>query len=326
MANSQARAAGSRQVTVALVNNMPDGAFADTEEQFRRAVTGGPDGDAVELRLYSIDELPRSEATTELIRASYLDLDDLWSNPPDALIITGTEPVQAQLPYEPYWPVLARLVEWAASAVPTTMLSCLAAHACALMFDGIERVQRPAKCSGVFTGKLGNSGDAIAAGLPDAVPIPHSHVYEVPEDALVDAGYRIIIGAGETGAGWSVATRNFREGLLVLCQGHPEYSTVSLLREYRRDVRRFLLGRGALPYPALPKGYLGPEAVAILDEFKERASAPGVDAAELAKRFPFDEVAATVENTWDPSSWILYRNWLEIARDAAGIRAATARA
>ena len=49
--------------------------------------------------------------------------------------------------------------------------------------------------------------DPLATGLPDTVRIPHSRVNDVPEAALVDAGYRIVVGTGDSGAGWSVAAR-----------------------------------------------------------------------------------------------------------------------
>jgi homoserine O-succinyltransferase len=309
-----------RPITVALVNNMPDSAFLDTEDQFRRAASAGPDGRSAELRLYTITEIPRSESVSTMIQSRYRPLDQLWTNPPDALIITGTEPAQVQLSYEPYWPYLARLLEWAAAAVPTTLLSCLAAHASTLLFDGIDRVPRPVKCSGVFAGTVQDPSDPLAFGLPRLVPVPHSRVNDVPETALAGAGYRIVVGSGSSGAGWAVAARNEGNGLFVLCQGHPEYGTVSLLREYRRDVRRCVFGRGAVGYPPIPEGYLCPEAVAKLEGFKRRAQTTQLDPRELWATFPYDEVAATVENTWAASSAILYSNWLRLAR--AGVPAA----
>src|SRR5205085_8894313 len=119
---------------------------------------------------------------------------------------------------EPYWPYLARLLEWAADHVPTTLLSCLASHASILLFDGIDRVPRPVKCSGVFAGTVQDPLDPLAAGLPDLVRIPHSRVNDVPEAALVDAGYRIVLGTGSAGVGWAIAAREQGDGLCVLCQ------------------------------------------------------------------------------------------------------------
>ncbi|HTR77796.1 MAG TPA: homoserine O-succinyltransferase [Gemmatimonadaceae bacterium] len=305
----------SRPITVALVNNMPDSAFLDTENQFR-GVTLGPNGAGIEFELYTIKEIPRSEKVAALIEERYRGLDELWIRPPDALIVTGTEPTQAQLRFETSWPYLARLLEWASDHVPTTMLSCLASHASVLLFDGIERVPRPVKCSGVFAGVVEDPRDPLAAGLPGLVAIPHSRLNEVPEAALIAAGYRVVVGTGSSGAGWSVAAREQGNGVFVLCQGHPEYGTLSLLREYRRDVRRSLFGRGAVPYPRLPDGYFGQEAIDKLTEFKRCAHADA-DPRELWPTFPFDEVAETIENTWASASATLYANWLQFARTAS---------
>jgi homoserine O-succinyltransferase/O-acetyltransferase len=313
MVVTETRARVPRPITVALVNNMPDSAFVDTENQFRRAAEC-TDGAEVNFELYTITEIPRSEAVAEVIESRYQGLDQLWRQPPDALIVTGTEPTQVQLSYEPYWPYLARVLEWAATSVPTTLLSCLASHASALLFDGIERVPRSIKCSGVFHGAVENPYDPLAFGLPETVPFPHSRVNDVPEDALIDAGYRIVVGSGDSGAGWAVASRQHDDGgLFVLCQGHPEYGTLSLLREYRRDVRRSLFGRGGVPYPSLPEGYLCPSAVATLEHFAKRARSWNADPRVLWPRFPFEEVAASVENTWATPSATLYANWLSLA-------------
>jgi homoserine O-succinyltransferase/O-acetyltransferase len=302
-----------RPITVALVNNMPDSAFVDTENQFRTAAFAA-DTDGIEFELYTIREIPRSEKVAAVIESRYRGLDELWTRPPDALIVTGTEPTQPQLRFEPYWPYLARLLEWAADHVRTTLLSCLASHASILLFDSIERMPRPMKCSGVFDGFVEDSFDPLATGLPEVVPVPHSRLNDVPESALVDAGYRIIVGSGSARAGWSVAAREQGDSLFVLCQGHPEYGTLSLLREYRRDVRRALFGRGAVPYPRLPEGYLVGEAVERLTDFAAHAQTRWADPRELWASFPYDEAAATVENTWAAASATLYANWVRLAR------------
>jgi homoserine O-succinyltransferase/O-acetyltransferase len=309
-------AAGGRPIVVALVNNMPDSAFVDTEDQFRRATVAGADGVAVELELYAIDEIPRSQAIASVIQSRYRGLDQLWARPPDAMVVTGTEPTQRRLGFEPCWPYLARLLEWAADSVPTTLLSCLAAHASVLLFDGIERVPRARKCSGVFRGSVGDRSDPLARGLPELVPVPQSRFNEVPDSVLVDAGYRIVIGSGMSDAGWAVAARKQGRGLFVLCQGHPEYGRLSLLREYRRDVRRCLFGRGTVPYPRIPEGYLRPGALATLRRFERQAAAADTDPQQLWASFPYQEVAPTVQNTWAATSALLYRNWLRVA-DAA---------
>jgi len=264
-------------------------------------------------------EIPRRDDVAEVVRSRYRGLEELLGDPPDALIVTGTEPKHSSLLSEPYWPALARLLEWAADRVPATMLSCLAAHASVLLFDGIERVPGARKCSGVFAGAVRDPDDPLVADLPGRVPVPHSRVNSVPEEALVEAGYRVVIGSGPAGGGWALATRFYGDRLFVLSQGHPEYSTLSLLREYRRDVRRTLLGGGAVPYPYLPEGYLNAEAAAVLERFAERAAAGREDPVKLWAAFPFEQVAVTVGNTWAQPSAVLYANWLALARTAAAV-------
>jgi homoserine O-succinyltransferase len=60
--------------------------------------------------------------------------------------------------------------------------------------------------------------------------------------------------------------------MMVFFQGHLEYTETTLLKEYRRDVDRFIHGRQP-HHPTLPCGYFTAEGAAALDEFKARALA-----------------------------------------------------
>jgi homoserine O-succinyltransferase len=98
-------------------------------------------------------------------------------------------------------------------------------------------------------------------------------------------------------------------------QGHPEYESVTLLKEYRRDIGRYV--RAQQPhYPSLPQDYFCTQTVALLNEFRKRA--------ELDRRpqvmadFPVAAVEASLRNTWHAPAVDLYRNWLELV--AAGGR------
>jgi homoserine O-succinyltransferase len=100
--------------------------------------------------------------------------------------------------------------------------------------------------------------------------------------------------------------------LFVLVQGHPEYSTSSLLREYKRDLLRYL--RGERPVlPPVPLHYFGDEGEGLLREFVE--AAPMLSSDELTTGFPFDQVRPLVVNTWRRHGQQLYANWIrEILR------------
>jgi len=100
-----------------------------------------------------------------------------------------------------------------------------------------------------------------------------------------------------------------RKSLFVYFQGHPEYGGQTLMKEYRRDVRRFLRGERET-YPNLPRGYFGDAAVKALKEFQESVE---LDRREgLMSAFPDDAVMAGLEKIWHPCAVAIYRNWLDL--------------
>lgn len=302
-------------VTVALVNNMPDGAFRDTEAQFRRVLATDDDEPEVALELYTLPGLSRSDAVANEIRARYQSLETLRSRRPDALIITGTEPIEPELEREPYWPDLTGLLQWASETVPTTLLSCLTAHASLQFFDGIRRQRLPLKCTGVLHGKANPAAGELAADLPDPVSVPHSRLNGVPGELVRAAGYTIVVDSGSSSDDWSVATKQQGISTFVLCQGHFEYNTDSILREYRRDVRRFLFGHQQLRYPPLPFGYFSEKQTEMLLRLAHTYKTEhDTDPLELYRRFPFQRLRADLRNSWELSGAILFRNWLRLAR------------
>jgi len=126
-------------LTIGLINNMPDAALESTEIQFSRLIGSAAGDIPVRLQLYSLPNLPRSESAQQHLNQFYFKIDELWMSPCDALIITGTEPRQADLREEAYWTVLTEVFDWAQSNALSTVVSCLAAHAAVLHNDGIKR-------------------------------------------------------------------------------------------------------------------------------------------------------------------------------------------
>ena len=305
---------------VALVNNMPDGAFEETERQFGDLLRAGA-GREVVLERYVLAGIPRGDAVRVVIGERYRDVRHLHRRPPDGLIVTGTEPKSANLADEVYWPALQELLWWARAEVPSAVLSCLAAHAALQSFDGLVRRRLPVKCSGVFPQRLDASSPLMAGVGP--VALAHSRLNDVAATDLEAKGYRVLAASGE--AGWTVATAELGQCLFVLLQGHPEYQRLTLLREYRRDVRRYLSGQGA--YPALPVGYLRPDGAALLGRFAQMATS-GPASPALMERFPFEEAGRHISCNWRRAARALFGNWVkELGRrvDSWDGRAAMAR-
>ena len=189
-------------LSVGFVNIMPDGAFDTTERQFFALMEAGAAGTTIHVRRYTLPGVRRSPDMERQVGSRYLPVDELWMDPPDALILTGTEPCEAHLQAEPYWESLADLIRWASCATVSTMLSCLAAHAAILLFDGVERERLPRKVSGVFDHTVVAS-HALVEGLGDLVAVPHSRVNHVAADGLAERGYSILLESAV--AGWSLA-------------------------------------------------------------------------------------------------------------------------
>jgi homoserine O-succinyltransferase/O-acetyltransferase len=289
-------------IRIGLVNNMPDTALHSTETQFRGLLQAAAGAEPLTLRLSSFPELPRGPEGQEHVR-SYWPLDELLAGPLDALIVTGTEPRAPLLTDEPYWHRFGKLFEYAERHTFASVWSCLAAHAIVEHLHGIRRQRLAEKRCGVYEHSI-LGGDALLAGVAAPMPIPHSRWNELPVDALRAAGYRVLSWSAHTGAD---AFARDGQSLLLFFQGHPEYEDTTLLKEYRRDVGRYLNAQQA-HYPTLPHGYLTPEARSELEKFRARALAERSPA--LLEHFPFAAIAATVRNTWRPAAVSMYRNWL----------------
>ena len=298
------RAASMRRdgIGIGIVNNMPDQALEATERQFIGLLAAAAERTSVRVRLFALPGVSRSEAAQRYIAGHYADIAELWNGELDGLIVTGTEP-RAPLAEEPYWPAFTRLVDWAGQNTASTMWSCLAAHAAVLHLDGIDRHAFADKCFGVFQCER-IAHHRLMASSPPLIEVPHSRWNDAPERALTACGYGVLVRSPEIGADTFVKEMG---SLFVFLQGHPEYDASTLLREFRRDVGRFLRGERK-DYPALPRRYFDRPTVQSLEAFRERA----LDnrAEELMESFPATSLRDSHVNAWRASAVRLYRNWL----------------
>lgn len=292
-------------IKVALINNMPDAALEDTELQFFELLDAAADTFSVRLKLYSLPGIARSERAGLHLRQCYAELNELWNQRFDAVIITGTEPHQPNLRDEPYWHTFTRLIDWAERSTTSTILSCLAAHASVLHSDGIDRHPLSDKQFGVFDSTK-VCEHMLTRGARQVVRFPHSRWNEVREQDLTCSGYSLLTRSAEAGA--DVFIKRKRKSTFVHFQGHPEYREETLFKEYRRDVKRFLKGERE-SYPSLPRGYFTGAAREHLLSFRDRALSDRQE--EVITHFP-DEATllSDLRNTWQYSAQLIYGNWL----------------
>jgi homoserine O-succinyltransferase len=290
-------------IVVGLVNNMPDSALEGTESQFLDLLSAAAGVHAVRLRLAYLPEVERGPDAARRLHKYYWPIDRLLAMPLHALIVTGAEPRAQRLQDERFWDRLIAVLEWASENTVSSIWSCLAAHAAVLHLDGIERRRLTSKCCGVYPHEI--TPHHMTAGIGPSMPMPHSRWNDLPPDRLAEAGYTFLARSPEVGVG--CFARNHRESQFVFIQGHPEYDERALLKEYQRDVGRFVRGEQKR-YPTVPAHYFSEETASALYEFEQRASAyPSPDQLES---FPFAMAAAGLDHGWREAGVRLYRNWL----------------
>jgi len=300
---------GADYVSIGLVNNMPDAAFEATERQFIDLIRAAAPEIVVCLKLFSIADVSRAQRVQSEITGRYRPVAELRDTMLDGIIVTGTEPCAASLKEEPYWPAVTELVDWAGENTASTIWSCLAAHAAVLHADGIERSPLASKLFGVFDCET-IACHPLFSGA-ELRRVPHSRYNDLSETALRSSGYRILSRSATAGID-AFTKKQQGSSLFVFLQGHPEYETATLLREYRRDVGRFLRHERE-DYPAAPQGYLNEEAMALLDAFRVRAIDDRRES--LIANFPMLGLEANLENTWRESAISIYQNWIGFLKD-----------
>jgi homoserine O-succinyltransferase/O-acetyltransferase len=295
--------ARTRRIDIGLVNNMPDSALEQTEQLFFRRLEAAAHDMSVNLRLFTLPGVIRSESAKRHLGRFYSDIGELFDVPLDALIVTGTEPVAADLRDEPYWRSLTEVLDWAEDTTASTMLSCLAAHAAVLHFDDIVRRPLNKKCFGVFD-HFNVAAHPLARGVPLRLSMPHSRWNDLDEDALRSSGYEVIYRSPDVGLGLFIKQK---KSLFIFFQGHPEYDPDTLLREYRRDIRRYLK-RQCENYPSIPHGYFNTATSEVLANFRDRAQIHRHE--DLIVEFPTMVIQENGKDRWRRPANCIFRNWL----------------
>lgn len=300
-------------VTIGLVNNMAGAAFQATERQFVSLLDSASEGIPIHVSFYTLPGLSRTDAGGEQFANHYASVDTLLGSHLDGLIVTGREPKMASLRDEPYWESFTQMLEWARSNTYSVVWSCLAAHAAILHMDGIGRRKSADKTFGVFECAQ-VSDHPLMKGVPERFHVPHSRWNGVAKEDLSNSGYSVL--SCIAGDGVDIFVKQDKS-LFVFFQGHLEYEADTLMREYRRDVGRYIKGE-ASTYPLLPQGYFESSTASTLALLRDHA-------ASSKKTELLSEVAAVlektqIENTWRGSASCIYRNWLQsiCAQKSAG--------
>jgi homoserine O-succinyltransferase len=293
-----------RELHVGLLNMMPDAALAATERQFFRLVGESNAIAQFYVHPFTLKELARGAEAQAHVAQYYESFEQIREQGLDALIITGANVTQPDLALEPFWKPLIKVIDWAYDNVTSTLCSCLATHAVLQFRYHQKRRHLGFKRWGVYSHRVVDRKHPLVSDVNTRLDVPHSRFNDIARAQFEAAGLRVLAESEVAGVHLATSADGFR---LVFFQGHPEYDTVSLLKEYKREVARFVK-RERADYPPFPENYFTLKSQAILEEHRERvrAAAHGAPVPDL----PESLLAAGLDNTWHDTAESVIDNWV----------------
>ena len=303
-----------RELHIGFLNMMPDAALKATERQFIRLVGGCNRIAQFFVYPFSLPGLPRSQSTLDYIDQYYSDFETLRREGLDALIITGANVANPTLQDEPFWDPLIEVVNWAQDNVASILCSCLATHALLKHLHDIDRQPMPKKRWGVYSHRVSAPKHPLLREINTRFDIPHSRYNDISREQLEAAGLPVLVDSPECGVHLAASPDQFR---VIYMQGHPEYDVASLLKEYRRELKRFVNGERETS-PPFPEHYFDAEAQELAALQLQQALQARESGAEFDDTLE-QELAGLLDNTWGDTAKAVVNNWLGLVYGTTNI-------
>lgn len=294
-----------RELHVGLLNMMPDTALEATERQFLRLLGSSNRIAQFFVHPFTLEGVHREGPARDHVERYYKSFQQVRSEGLDALVITGANPVEPDITRETFWPGLLEVMDWAMENVCSTYCSCLATHAALKVYHGIERTPLAEKQWGVYPHRVTYRTHPLVSNVNTRFDAPHSRWNDIPARHMESAGIKVLVESPDCGVLASVSPDQFR---FLYFQGHPEYDGNSLLKEYKREVTRFIEGDRE-DYPPFPDNYFDNEAANILNRY-ETELRHALESGETPRAFPEGELEVHVDNTWSDTGKAIFNNWL----------------
>lgn len=299
----EALSSDRHDVSIGLLNLMPDAALRATDRQFIRLLSAAAETWDVWVYPFTVAAAQRGDEARRHIDDHYQELGEVMKGGLDALIVTGANPAQDLLEREAFWEGLGDVLDWAQDATKSVLCSCLATHAVLEKYRGLKRTRLQDKRWGVYQHRILTSHHLLR-DVDEPVAAPHSHWYDVTREDMEAVGLTVLVESDEAGVHMAVSDDDF----YVFFQGHPEYDVISLLKEYRRELGRYYRGERS-DYPPVPEHYFDEVGLAAVEAYRpvlEGAKATGTMPPGLAE----SEVMPSGGPGWSAAGRIIYRNWL----------------
>ena len=256
-----------RALNVIILNLMPK--KITTEIQYLRKLSNT--ALQVNIELLRVDKHISRNTPQSHLDTFYLDFEDIADKYYDGMIVTGAPLDQIGFEDVSYWAQLEDILKWSTTHVTSTLFSCWGVAAALKVFYDLPMLMRQDKLSGVYLHNRAHTTDPLIRGFDDVFYAPQSRFLDFPTQVIEEnTDLHILADSPEAGMFLAVSP----DGHQVYVTGHPEYDTLTLAEEYRRDIN-------AGKNPHIPVNY-----------------------------FPHDDPNFAPPCTWRSHGSLLFGNWL----------------
>lgn len=233
MGENRAQHQDIRPLKIAILNLMPT--KIDTETQLLRLLGNSPL--QVDITLLHMSSHESKNTSQEHLLEHYVSFEEIRDDKFDGLIITGA-PVE-QLPFEEvdYWQDLQEILNWKETHVYSTFHVCWGAQAGLYHQYGIPKYPLEGKMFGVFPHRVLEKHEKLMRGFDDEFLAPHSRHTEIRREDIETVPELKVLAESDDAGIYIVGSRDGRQ---VYITGHSEYDSLTLKREYDRDVAKGL--------------------------------------------------------------------------------------
>lgn len=231
MDEDRAKTQDIRPLNIMILNLMPE--KQKTEAQLLRLLGNTP----LQVNVCFLQTAThKSKHTSKLhLDQFYATFDEIKHRKYDGMIITGA-PVEL-LPFDgvDYWEELKEIMDWTKTNVTSTLHICWGAQAALYHHFGIDKIDLPKKCSGLFAHIVNDRKEKLLRGFDDLYWAPHSRHTDVKREDIEKHEELRLLSHSEEAGPFIISANN---GKQIMITGHLEYDATTLKDEYFRDLDR----------------------------------------------------------------------------------------
>ncbi len=222
-----------RALKLAMVNLMPT--KIDTETQILRLLSNT--ALQIEVTLLHTDSHKAKNTPAEHLITHYRNIDRVWDEKFDGLVITGAPVEHLDFEDVDYWPELQKIFDWSETNVYSTFNICWAAQAGLYHRYGIPKYPLSEKMFGVYQHRVLRRSAMLLRGFDDLFYAPHSRHTEIRRNDIDKIDKVEILSESNDAGVYIVASQDRRQFYVT---GHSEYDPFTLRSEYLRDKNKGL--------------------------------------------------------------------------------------